>query len=379
MKRAKFESLEEQRKFFIDSKKKLGVGGRKLAFLLGLNSRGSIENYTAKRTSPPLEIIKKIENLTGTKARYTEIEGKIYRKSRGFTPMDIKSAEELIVNKFGKYSNEIYKLIKSDLNIKQIIDKIREKDYHFDTGGVSKAIGAYRTNLLSKVVKTIETKKDDILINGFIRPGRKTLEINFNLMPLTHILKKNKVRVGLEISEDRKKVKIFPLEFGRTLFLNRGGIKLLITEKSGLKLKENISVILNPKHFGLDIYDSIYDKDSRELARVAAKSGFLLDSYRSTPSNHKGDLSLFYKNKNIILELTQARSYQASYFKVGQCYVQKRLWPNAIHILICRDKFLSKECVPSVKELDIKIIYSNFDKDWEEKVVQELLNIQHDR
>jgi len=378
MKRAKFDTLEKQREFFVAVKKKLGIGGRELSKRLDLKSRGTIENYTSMRTCPPVEIVKKLEQLSEISAKYEIIEGKIYRKHRGFIPMDPLIAEKILKEKFDTNFEYLLTLIKSDLNIKQIIKKIREKNYRFDNCSMSRAIGAYRTNLLSKIVNKIEPKDGEILINGFVRPGKKTLEICFNLRPLTKILERKNFRVGLQISEDRKFVRVFPLDFGRSLILSRDAIRVLITEKSGLKLKENISVILNPEDFGLNIYDSIYDKDSRDLARLASKFGFILDSYRSTPSNHKGDLSLFYKNKNLILELTQSESYNSAYFKVGQCYVQRKLWPNATHILVCKDKFLSKECIFAIKELNIKIIYSNFDKEWEEKVIKELLRIKND-
>ena len=84
MKRAKFETLEKQRDFFIKVKKKLGIGSKKLAERLGLKSRGAIESYTFMRTAPPIEIVKKLEELSGIKAKYEQIEGKIYRKKRGF-------------------------------------------------------------------------------------------------------------------------------------------------------------------------------------------------------------------------------------------------------------------------------------------------------
>jgi glutaredoxin-related protein len=374
MKRAKFESLEKQRKFFIDVKKKLRMGSRKLAVKLGLKSRGPLENYSLVRTSPPVEIIKKLEGLSGIKVEYKEVEGKIYRKSRGFIPMNPIEAEANLKKKFGKDFEYLITQIKSDLTIKQIIIKMRERDYLFDNSRMSRYIGAYRTNLLSKIVDKIEPNENEILVNGFVRPGRKTLEINFNLRPLTRILEKNKIRIGLEISEDRKSIRISPLKFGRNLILSRDAIRILITDKSGLKVRSNIAVIFRPEDFGLNIFDSIYDKDSRELAKIAGKSGFVLDYYRSTPSNHKGDLSLFYKNMNIILELTQANSYQASYFKVGQCYVQKRLWPKAFHVLVCKNKFFSKECIPALKELGIKIIYTNFERDWEQEVIKQLMD-----
>ncbi|MBS3171022.1 hypothetical protein J4449_00245 [Candidatus Woesearchaeota archaeon] len=65
--RAKFESLDEQRKFFVEIKKKLGIGSQKISKLLSLKSRGGLESYTAKRTSPPVWIIKKLFELSGMK------------------------------------------------------------------------------------------------------------------------------------------------------------------------------------------------------------------------------------------------------------------------------------------------------------------------
>ena len=61
MKRAKFESPQKQRDFFIKVKKKLNLGAKKIAEELGLKSRGAIESYTFMRTAPPVEIIKILE------------------------------------------------------------------------------------------------------------------------------------------------------------------------------------------------------------------------------------------------------------------------------------------------------------------------------
>jgi hypothetical protein len=376
MKRAKFLSLEKQREFFVAVKNKLKIGGRQLSKRLGLKSRGAIENYTSMRTCPPVEIIKKLEKISGINcSTYEEIDGKIYRKSREFIPMDPLKAETALKEKFGRDFEYLLNLIRSDLSLKKIVRKIREKNYRFDNCFMSRAMGAYRTNLLSKIVDQIKPNEEDIIINGFVRPGRKTLEICFNLKSLKRILEKKKIRVGLEISKNRKFVRIFPLDFGRSLFINQEAIKVLITEKSELKLRENISIVLNPELFGLNIYESIYDKDSRELAKLASKNGFKLDNYRSTPSNHKGDLSIFFKDKNIILEVTQASSHKEAYFKVGQCYTQKRLWPKATHILICKPIFLSKECIISLNELNVKIIYTNFEQGWEKSTIEKIKEI----
>lgn len=374
MLKAKFKTLKEQRAFFIKVKKKLNMGSRKLSKILGLKSRGSIENYTFMRTSPPVEIIKELEKISGIKAKYEKIEGKIYRKKREFMPMEPEIAKKILKDKFGRDLDYLLNLIKSNLTIKEIVTKIRKRGYSFDNSKISRCIGAYRTSLLSGIVNDINPSKEEIILKGHIRMDKKTLSINFNLSPLYKILNKKKIKVGLEISKDRKKIRIFPVEFGRKLIKTVGAIKILITEKSGLKIKSNIELILNPKKFGFSIIESIYDKDAKLLVKEALKRGFVLDNYRSTPANHKGDLSLYFKEKNIILEITRASSTQAGYFKVGQGLIQKNSWPKSIHFIICKKDFLSTDAKNALKKLKIKIINTNFNKGWEKRLIKEIEN-----
>ena len=370
MKRAKFESLKAQRKFFMDVKKKLGVGSKRLAEKLDLKSRGAIESYTFMRTAPSIEIVEKLEKLSGIKPKYSAIEGKVYRMKRKFIPMDPKEANKILKEKFKKDFNYLEILIKSDRDIKTIMDKIRKRGYNFDNSKISRGIGAYRTNLLSKIVREIEPKKHELVVTGFVKKGKKTLNINFNLSPLYNIIKNKKI--GLEISEDRKKIRIFPLDFGRILFKGSGTVGILLTEKSNLSANENIYIILDPKEFGFDIFESIYDIDAKPLAKEALNQGFLLDNYRSTPNNHKGDLSLYYNKENVIIEITRMSTKQGQYFKLGQGFIQKNLWPNAKHFLVCKKELLRKTSLDSFKLLKINIINTDFDNNWQVNVIKEI-------
>ncbi len=374
MLRAKFKTLKEQREFFLKVKKKLKIGAKELSKRLGLKSRGAIENYTFMRTAPPVEIIKKLENLSRIKADYEEILGKVYRKKRGFLPKDPKEAEKKLRKKFGKDFKYLTEMIKSNFTIKKIINKIREKQHSFDNSEISRCIGAYRTNLLSKIVEEIKPEKGEIVLKGNIRKDKNTLSINFNLMHLYKILKQKEIKVRLEISKDRKKIRISPINFGRKLIPSNKAIKILLTEKSGLIIKSNIEIILDPKEFGFSLTESIYDVDAKSLFKEAVKEEFILDSQRSTPANHKGDLSLFLNDRNIIIEITKASSYKGSYFKIGQCFVQKISWPKSTQYLICKKQFLSKDSERALKKLRIRIINTNFNKGWEKKVIKEIKN-----
>ena len=265
-------------------------------------------------------------------------------------------------------------MIKTKLTIRDILKQIRKRDYNFDNSKIGRCIGTYRTNLVSRFVEGVKISKEEIIVQGHIRKDKKTLSINFNIMPLYKILKEKEIKVGLDISKDKDRIKVFPLEFGRKLISSNNALKILLTEKSGLKIKSNVEIILRPRDFGFKLTEFIYDNDAKLLAKEALKKCFALDNTRSTPSNHKGDLSLYLKEKNIIIEIIRANSYKISYFKIGQCFVQKLSWPKSTQFLICKDKFLSKDSINALKKLNVTIIYSNFEGDWEQKAIEDIWN-----
>jgi hypothetical protein len=374
MKRAKFENLEKQREFFVLVKKKLGLGAKELSKSLGLKSRGAIESYTFMRTAPPVTLVKKLEEISKVHGVYQEIEGKIYWKKRNFTPLNPKVAKKTLEKKFRKDFKYLDQEIKSNLTIAEILDRIRKKGYSFDNSQVSRCIGAYRTSLLSAIVKDITLKKDEIILKGHIRRDKNTLSINFNLMPLYTILKQNRILVRLDISKDRKKIRISPSSFGRKLNSSNNAIKILLTEKSGLEIKSSIEIILNPKKFGFNAIESIYDSDAKVLLKKALEEGFTLDPQRSTPNNHKGDLSLYLKEKNIVIEITKAESHKNSYFKIGQCFIQKISWPKSKQYLICKNNFLSAESENALRKIGVEIIKTNFENKWEKEAIKSIKN-----
>jgi hypothetical protein len=132
---------------------------------------------------------------------------------------------------------------------------------------------------------------------------------------------------------------------------------------------------LNPKKFGFSLIESIYDNDARNLYKESLEEGFRLDNHRSTPANHKGDLSLYFNKQNIIIDITKANYYKSGYFKVGQCFIQKNSWPNSILFLVCKKKFLSQDSKNAFKQIGVKTINTNFNKGWEKKIIKEIKNV----
>ncbi|MDD5147842.1 MAG: hypothetical protein PHH08_00075 [Candidatus ainarchaeum sp.] len=375
MSRAKFYSEEEQRKFFASAKKSLKMGSRKLSVMLGLKSRGGLEGYSSARTAPPVEIVKKLEKLTGVKANYQLAGNKVCNKKRAFLPMDPEQARTNLKKVFGKDFYYLETLIKSDSSITEIISKLRDKEYHFDNSNISRCIGAYRTNLLSKIVEEISAGDNEIIISGRVRQDKGTLALTFNLLLLYKILARKEIRVGLELAVKRDKVRVFPLEFGRKLMRSSGAIKILLTEKSEFLPKSKIKIILNPKNFGFTDVEAIYDSDARIIAKPLLEQGFILDKNRGTPFSLKGDLSLYFLNKHIILEITRATTYQAGYFKVGQCFVQNTCSPDSLQFLVCQSSFLTKECINALNKIGVIIIDTSFGTGWEKEVVGKIKKV----
>ena len=115
---------------------------------------------------------------------YDVVEGRVIRKKKEFLSMDPAEAEQNLKKKFGEYFSKIDSWIKSDLSIKKILSKIREKGCSFDGSVVGRWIGAYRTNLKITIVENIYPKNSDIIVSGFVRSESKTNSISFNLIKL---------------------------------------------------------------------------------------------------------------------------------------------------------------------------------------------------
>src|SRR3989338_1033674 len=142
--RAKFKSKEEQRKFFLDVKKATKMGSRKLSRLLDLKSRGGLESYTACRSSPVLEIVKKLEEISGVKGNYEIIDvGRfVVKGKRKFMSMSIETSKEVLKKRFGKNYFDIVEMIDQRYKQEDILKKLREYNYKFDSSLISKAIGS---------------------------------------------------------------------------------------------------------------------------------------------------------------------------------------------------------------------------------------------
>jgi hypothetical protein len=372
MKRARFETLQHQRDFFIAVKKKLGMGSRKLARKLNLHSHGVIENYTRMRTAPPLNLVQQLETLTNIEGKYTIFNGNVHRNKRTFMPMSIENAKVELKNRFPKEYNEIMALLTKRTPIVEITRILRLNGHTFDNCVISKAIGAHKTHMLSKLVNTLHCKENEIILQGYINHSKGSHYISFYLDPLSKIVKNNSIKVGLEISKDRKQIKIFPLSYGRKIHHTRRGMRILITKKSGLKLKDNINLILNPIDFGLDIFDTILDIDGRILAREALHQGFKLNPFRSTYNNYLGDIAFLEKGHVVIIEITRAQTNNViSKVKLGQCLMQTLTFPSAIHFIVCRNIFSAAE-KKALKKLNTILLYTDFEENWDKNIIKQI-------
>ena len=76
------------------------------------------------------------------------------------------------------------------------------------------------------------------------------------------------------------------------------------------------------------------------------------------------------QKKNIIIEITRMSTQQGQSFKLGQCLIQKNLWPKSKHFFICKKALLRKNTLEAFKKLKIRIINTDFENYWEKEGVK---------
>jgi|SRR3989338_128242 len=371
--RAKFKSKEEQRKFFLDVKKATGMGSRKLSKLLGLGSRGGLESYTACRTTPELSIVKKLEEISGIKANCEEVHaGRLVIKGkRKFMSMSAEEANQILKNKFGKDYRKVLKMIDEGYKQEDILKRLRDRKYRFDSSVISKAVGSIRTYNKTKYVDKLNFS-DGLILRGLVQDGGRGLTVSFNIGSLYDKFVQKKI--GIEI-EGTDKIRIFPFKNGKKLF-HMTGKRIGFSLPSTINLKHNskVEIYLNFQEFGFDKLESVQDSDARILLKTALTQGFSLYPYRSTTGNLMGDIVLQYKNRTILIEITRARSDQLANWKLGQALLQKINYPSFEHFMVVRKGILRKSHIKAMDYIGTKYIFTDFGNDWENDVLESVKN-----
>jgi hypothetical protein len=374
--RAKFENLGEQREFFVNVKSSLGVGARRLSRLLGMPSRGPLENYTLCYTAPPVDLVKRLEDMSGIRApRFECVKGCVKRKKRRLMPMNLDEANILLKNKFGNHYPEILKLAKDGTKINIILSYLRKNGFRFDSVGVAGALGTLKKSFLFRVVDDIETR-ESIIVKGYVQDSKGSSEITFHLLPLAKKASSGKMRIGFDIMKDLKYVKIYPLQNGRKLrLIGSRTIRFLLPQTLGMKHHSAIYIVLSPTDFGFKKHDLIQDDDAKLLAQAAEHVGIELHPMRATNSNSLGDVVFSVRGKLFAIEITRALASHMSKFKLGQCLVQKLASPDSRRIIVCKKELFSEEELRALNFIDVTPIYTAFGKGWEEEVINKINNL----
>lgn len=372
--RAKFQSKEEQRKFFLDVKKATGMGSRKLSLLLDLESRGGLESYTACRTTPEFSIVKKLEEISGIKANYEVLShNKYVAVKRKIVTMPYEEAEKLLRKRFGEERYlEIMKLIKQDENLDDIATKLRTYGYRFDNHIVVKALGSIKLSRRFGLLEKFDENKC-IVLDGFIQNIRGSFVIGFSLGFLFDKLSAKDYKIGFILNEDYSKVKIFPLEGGKKLTATTSDhykrIRFHIPTRFPLKHNSRIKVLLKPEDFGSELVDFIQDIDAQKFAVKAIERGFNIYPIRSTNNNSLGDLVLEYKDQKILIEITRFTKQQAANWKLGQALLHRINYPSFTNFIILNKRVLSKSHLKALDHIEVTPITVDFESDWENQAL----------
>ena len=369
--RAKFQSKEEQRKFFLDVKKATKMGSRKLSRLLDLKSRGGLESYTACRTSPELSIVKKLEELSGLKANYEIIHNnKNVMVKRKIVTMPYEEAENILRKRFGDmHYSEILKFIEQDENLDDIANKLRSYGYRFDNHIIVRALGSLKLSRRFGLLEKFDEMRCAVL-DGYVQNSRGSFLVRFSLGFLRQKLSAKNCKIGFIINDDYSKVKIFPLKGGKKLSASDNRLlRFHIPTRFPLKHNSRVKVLLNPKDFGYSLTDFVQDEDARKLAHKALERGFVIHPVRSTTNNAMGDIVLEYKDRKILIEITRFEKQQAANWKLGQVLLQRINYPSFTNFLILNKGVLSKSHLRAFDRIVVTPITVDFGGDWENRAL----------
>jgi len=373
--KAKFNTKESQKQYFCKVKKKLSISVRKLAALLGV-SRGALENYCSGKTAPPHWVVEKLENLTNIRDNYTVIGGRVVRNKRKLMPMNLNEAKEVIDKYFPNRFNQILNMLKEGGTLAGAITTLRNEHFTFDNSPVARALGTCKRNLLIGLCDNIPTDSC-VVVKGKVEKGRGDCSINFNLQPLADLVKNNgEIRARIEVSEDRKSIKLLPLKIGRKISFNEGWgrLKVCVPNQLDFSLGSYVDVIIPAKEFGINFLDCIFDADAVKLAKKAVERKINIFPVRSTPNNRLGDLVFEVNDRIVIIEITRACSRSCAHFKIGQVLMQKisHKEKKPAQFLVCREKLFNEKEKDALRYLNVSLVYTDFKENWENDVLDNL-------
>ncbi len=371
--RAKFESKEQQREFFLSVKKSTKMGSRKLSKLLGLQSRGGLESYTACRTSPELSVVQKLEEISGIKANYEIIpHNKNVMVKRKLVTMPAEEAENLLRKRFGdEHYSEIINFIEQDRNLDDITNILRTTyGYKFDNHVIVRAIGSLKLSRRFGLLKKFD-ETECVVLDGYVQNSKGSFVVGFNLDFLCKVLYDKECKIGFVLNNDHNKIRVFPLKGGKKLSSSSYNKRLIFHVPTRFPLKHNskIKVLLNPKDFGYNLTDFIQDEDAKKLACKAIERGFVIHPVRSTTNNAMGDVVLEYKNKKILIEITRFTKQQAANWKLGQALLQRIKYPDFSSFIVLNKRVLTKSYKIGFNYIGVTPIAVNFEDEWEIQVL----------
>ncbi|HLC51156.1 MAG TPA: hypothetical protein VJH90_02150 [archaeon] len=380
--RAKFENLEEQRRFFIAVKKKLGMGSTRLARKLGMPNRVKLDWWSLGKSSPELETVIILSEISGIKPSFDISRGPVTKKSKSYVSMSAEESLEFLKKKLGwKGLKLIKEMLDKGKPEKPIMSELRGHGLRFDTSVVSTAIGSLRRGIAIQMVDDIEITNGTVVFRGNVRRERNVFSVTFSSRELLRILNGKKTRIGVKLSKDLKRILIFPLNAGRILDTRSSGYRMRIALPLHVDLSsvKKLEVLINCREFSIAKSDLIQDKDGRILGRAAENMGITISPYRITAEDRIGDLLLERSGKRISIEVTRGKHPQAPKFKLGQCTLQSILNQDAIRYLVCRYDFLNETYMKAFESIGMRVIMTNFRKHWEYVVLRKILKDLSDK
>ena len=177
--------------------------------------------------------------------------------------------------------------------------------------------------------------------------------------------------------------------------------EIIQLKNPGTKFSFPVKIKLDPSEFNVDKFDLYPDQDAAKLARCLNSKSMTIPERIMTPKAFEHDLEFYLEDKTVIIEITQAKpsennysqnfrhqaqgsSVRAHIFDIYRKCVNSFIFKKSRNIgfIILHENWTKYQHITKLtdelKTLNCHLLFTNFDKEWEESISNRILKTLKD-
>lgn len=296
-----------------------------------------------------------------------------------------------------KISKKIKKLVDFGFGNVEIRNKLLEKGIDISNSTIYRHYLKKRKKFYQKYVCLIHKKIPENSIKTFARVYKRKqrgIFIEFALDPLQKLILRKEIRVLPYFSQDFTKMIIFPEKESKIKLYSHKNTKKICLNFSRFvenpdKFPNKISLYIPLSYFELEDFETITDKEARELYKKLKKFNWSLTELRCTDKNIYADLLVVSPNKKrYLMELThegktmrfsqQIRKFLKQRL-AGKLFFLKFMANkmNAYPLIILWSGLKNENVINNLfldvcQSVKIPVLFTDFNKKWTDEIAMHL-------